>query len=374
MINFLYTNIGRGHPFYLDGIVELLQNQSKLKFKTYDVFEISRGVSLKAWEMARLMYKIGSTDSLVGKWYNRFRDKTEYHKKSLPMELMGRDIRKQFIGDDTPLVVDHPVLVGLLRGKKNLIYQHGEIAVPPQAIVRGADYILVPIESSAETFIRAGYKKEQIIVTGLCVEPRLARYAATNLEGRLERYNSERPLCGAFYSSGAEPNPHVEKIQAALKSVFESGGHSFVYAQKSGRLAEAAGKAVEVMATTLGICNYETRAELDELTFRDFHRFDYLVSPSHERTNWALGLGLPMFILEPAIGPFAPMNQKTLLDSGAAESIESEIEVKNFAKRLEDLRKSGKLAKMARTGWDKYAINGFRTIADFLLNKYAVNS
>ena len=58
---------------------------------------------------------------------------------------------------------------------------------------------------------------------------------------------------------------------------------------------------------------YTNREEENRATETLFENFDYFVSPSHERTNWALGLGLPMFLLHPLIGPFSPINREILI-------------------------------------------------------------
>ncbi len=371
MIKFLYTNIGRGHPFYLDGIVELLKQAGRLNFECHDVFEISKDPALLAWRMARWLYKIGSTDSIVGTWYNSIRNKSAYNPNSLALRIMGRDLRKWFLTDDTPLVVDHPVLAGILQGKKNLIYQHGEIAVPPQAAVRGADHVFVPIEASAEPFLNAGYRKDQIIVSGLCIESALVRQSQQAFENRLTNIRGGQPLTGSFFSSGAEPAAHVEKLILAAKAVAQSDGKAIVFAQDKAKLASELVKYLQADSRRIVLNSYKSREQLDSLTAEFFNLFDYLVTPSHERTNWALGLGLPMFILEPLIGPFAPLNRAALLDAGVAVSLDSTRDASEFAQMLAGLRKSGKLAKMAESGWQKHPINGFQTIADFLINKYA---
>ncbi len=370
MIKFLYTNIGRGHPFYLDGIVERLKQDSRLKYECHDVFEISKDPALLAWRMARWFYQIGSTDSIIGRWYNSIRDKSDYNKYGLTMRIMGQDLRKLFLSDDTPLVVDHPVLVGILRGKKNLIYQHGEIAVPPQAVVRGADYVFVPLESSAVPFIRSGYNQNQLIVTGLCIEPELVNQFESSFETRLKRINGNGSLTGAFFSSGAEPKSHVRKLQEAVESIVCSEYKAIVFAAKGGKVYNGLKRLVKEFPSNLSLCTYESRAELDSQTDEHFNKFDYFVAPSHERTSWALGLGLPMFILEPPIGPFAPLNREVLHNAGVAISLDSRT-VSEFCWALPYYRTSGRLAEMAESGWKRHPINGFQVISDFLINKYA---
>ncbi len=374
MINFLYTNIGRGHAFYLDGIVELLKQSGQLKFECHDVFDVSKDPALLAWTTARWLYKIGSTDSMIGKWYNSIRDKSDFNKNGLAMRILGMDLLKRLMTDNSPLVVDHPVLVGILRGKKNLIYQHGEIAVPLQSVVNGADYIFVPLETSAEPFIKAGYNKNQIIVSGLCVEPELVSQSEKAFEKRLNKIKGNEPLKGSFYSSGAEPTAHVEKLMAAAQAVAESGGKVIILAQGEGKVESEMTEFLKKSSPQAIFNSYKSREQLDRLTAKNFEHFDYLVAPSHERTNWALGLGLPMFILEPPIGPFAPLNKTVLLKAGVAEPLNTIDEAKEFASNLDHLRKSGNLVNMAESGWGKHPINGFRKIAEFLINKYATNA
>lgn len=101
-----------------------------------------------------------------------------------------------------------------------------------------------------------------------------------------------------------------------------------------------------------------------------FDRLDFLVAPPHERTNWAIGLGLPMFALTPTIGPFAPLNLSLLLDSGTTMAIESDSQAARFGELLTELHRSGRLVDMARRGWGQHEINGFAQIAEFLVNRY----
>ena len=74
-INLLFTNIGRGHPFYLDGIIEaLIKKQSISLIKNEnDVFKISHGTSLLAWKTARWMYYKGSSPGILRWFYNKIR-------------------------------------------------------------------------------------------------------------------------------------------------------------------------------------------------------------------------------------------------------------------------------------------------------------
>jgi len=386
MIQFLNIAIGRGHPFYLDGIVELLKKAGGPQIEYYEVLDISRGQSLAAWRMAKWLYRFGSNDSVIGKWYNSIRDRSEYIHDSLAMSFLGRDIRTKFLSGKTPLVVSHPVLVGILSGRVNLLYQHGEVAVPPQAMVKGARFVFVPAESSAAPFLKTGYSPQQVKVSGLCIEPELVKQSEIAFHKRLNRIFGNRPLAGAFFSSGAEPAPHMKKLIAAAESVIRHGGRVIIFAEEKGQLEKVVKKEFDrtgvpyslVKGTNnpdlsqiqAALCLFEKRSELDQMTARYFSNFDYFVAPSHERSNWALGLGLPMFILEPAIGPFAYLNRQAILQVGVGMSLKTPVEAAGFGIRLSDLQKSGKLAEMAESGWKRHPINGFQSIADFLINKY----
>ncbi len=386
-LSFLYTNIGRGHPFYLDGIVELIKESGKFELSISDVFETSSDISYLSWQLAKYLYKIGSTDSIAGQLYNKLRNSSDYNPQSLAMRIMGRDIEKKYHGDSTPLIVAHPVLVGMLPDKKNLIYQHGELAVPKQAVVSGAEYVFVPTEKAAELFIKSGYSSSNVIVTGLCIEPCLVKQAEQAFENRMTRLHSSNSLTGGFFSSGAEPKPHLEKLVLAALSVLKQGHNIIMFAKKNGKLAslikhEFENRNIELISidekvkeiesgSSAVLCLYFNRKTEMEFTCKFFERLDFFVAPSHERTNWALGLGLPMFILEPAIGPFSPLNREILLDSGVATSLNSTEDANRFGKTLNELKNSRELQQMSESGWRRQSITGFQAITDFLVNKFA---
>ena len=118
------------------------------------------------------------------------------------------------------------------------------------------------------------------------------------------------------------------------------------------------------------VVSFENRREENLFTGHLFGGFDYFVAPSHERTNWALGLGLPMFAVGPAVGPFAPLNRDLLVKSGVAEEIVESEAAGRFGPRLHELRSTGALDSMARAGWGKQAIDGFERIVNFLVHNY----
>ncbi len=385
-LDILYTNIGRGHPFYLDGIIEVLstREQASCVSSQRDVFDISTGLSLAAWRLARWLYRRGSSPGVVGSAYRWIRSGNDYNRPGTMLNLMAGQIRRKYADDTAPLIVAHPILVACLRGRANLIYQHGELVTPSEAVVHGAEKILVPTDDAARPFIRAGYSPDDLIVSGLFIEPALVNLATDAYDARLKRLASNQPLTGAFFSSGAEPKHHVEQIVTAVGSVIRCGGRAIVFAQHGGRLVRAvrghlAEASVHLSEISPGdscpprpdsavlVC-YSNRREIDVLTAMSFEQFDYLVSPSHERTNWAIGLGLPMFVIGPPIGPFAPLNRDLLIRTQIACELDSTHRACDLGDIVAAFRSSGELAAMAARGWGQYRIDGFGNAVDFLLN------
>ncbi len=391
-LNILYTNIGRGHPFYLDGVIEALIRIKSIGLvrNETDVFELSHGKAALSWKLVKWMYRHGSSQGMIGYLYNRLRKNRDYNKQSVMLSIMGRDIREKFADDDNPLIVAHPSLVGILQGKQNLLYQHGELVAPNESLVTGATTVFVPTDAVAEEFVKIGYTRSNIVVTGLCIEPALKQQARDAFAERIERLQSENMLTGFFCSSGAEPKPHVEKLVASAVSAVLHGSRVIVLAKKGGTLSAWVIKAMIKQGIPFKVVDssdylpvdfppaiivrYSTRREENWLVAHLFPVFDYIVAPSHERTNWGVGLGLPYFILGPSIGPFAPRNRDLLMASGVAESIETHVDAHLFGQHVRRLWETGKLLRMAGAGWDRYSISGFKKIAEFLVNKYSNKS
>lgn len=382
-VDFLYTNIGRGHPFYLDGIMEVLSQRGGVKMlrRDVDVFELSHGFSRLAWSLARTLYRRGSSGGLIGRLYDNLRRHSDYNRHTLMLRLMARDLRRHFGKSDRTVIVAHPLLVASLRGFVRIVYQHGEHAVPGEALVNGADKILVPTAAAANAFLKFGYDPGNIIVTGLCIEPAIARQAAVACESRCRRYEQRLPLTGAFYSSGAEPRKHIEAISRAAISAVREGGRALVFMRKGGELESLMNKMFQsadlpldnidklntlspVHSAAVAVTSPDRREEY-RMSARLFAEFDYLVAPSHERTNWALGLGLPIYIVGPPIGSFAPLNRDILLQSGTAVHLPMPSD--SFGTVLGTDARNGELIRRAEAGREKYPIDGFTQIADFLL-------
>jgi len=120
-----------------------------------------------------------------------------------------------------------------------------------------------------------------------------------------------------------------------------------------------------------GLALYTSRAEENALVSALFDRVDYVVAPSHERTHWALGLGIPMFAVGPPVGPFAPLNLDHLLAAGVAHPINTEAQADGLGDMLANFRSSGHLKEMAVHGWGRYEIDGFERIARYLTRDLA---
>ncbi|MEA3296920.1 MAG: hypothetical protein U9R56_03565 [candidate division Zixibacteria bacterium] len=388
-INFLYTNIGRGHPFYLDGVIEALIRKASIGLVRgeSDVLETSRGISYLGWKAVHLAYRWGSLGGRVGRAYSRFRSKSDYNRSVIVRHLLGRSIRIRYMNDKSPLMVAHPILVAALKGKGQLFYQHGENVVPDEAQVEGAMKVFVPTDEAAWRFTEYGYTDNDVVITGLCVEPSLVRQADDAYEMRVARIGGTRPLAGAFYSSGAEPKQHVEKLAIAAVSAVQAGGKVIVFSRMKGALAKTCNRFFLDRGIGFNVLDSrrpfpgefppalivisKSRREESIFTAKLFGRFDYIVAPSHERTNWGLGLGLPMFIVGPETGSFAPLNRELLLVAGVARQIKTRDNAVSFGHDLNVVRSDGSLLAMAEAGWGKQSINGFETIADYLVESYA---
>jgi hypothetical protein len=379
-INFLYANIGRGHPHYLDGIIECLE--SHRVGQVADVFALASGGSLGAWRLVRLLYRVAGAHGVTAFLYNRLRAYTNYSRSGVVNRVLAGPARRRFLSDAAPLVVAHPLLVAALRGKPSLFYQHGEVAAPRESLVSGRHGVFVPTTHTADAFMAVGIAPAQIIVSGLCIERGLVAQAEAAFHARLGRICGVDPLCGAFLASGAEPPLHVAKLVAAALSAIERGGRTLILASEAGRLAAHATTAfsaagVRLTRVTFGaaihdsshhalLYLYRNRRELNQLTADVFPQLDYFVSAAHERTSWALGLGLPMLVVDPSLGSFAPGNRELALGRGVGHAIESVSEAARFGRVMERLRGSGSLARMAESGWGKFDIGGFEHIARVL--------
>ncbi len=367
----LYVNIGRGHPFYLDGIRACLPPDAAA---VADVMELAAGPARAAWRLAAGLYRHGSSLGGGATWYDRIRRRADCRRDTLPLRILGQPARRAAARLASPIVVSHPLLAASLRNHPGMVYQHGELVLPAETMINCAGHFIVPLASQADELRRHGFPARRILVSGLCVEPQLAAQAEAMTDARRRRYQAGAPLTGAFFSSGAEPAPHVELLTRAAISAASAGGRVVIFARAGGRLARRAAAALRDSQADIqpAVLEYRTRAELDELTAGRFGEFDYFAAPAHERANWALGLSLPMFIAAPCIGTFAPLNRDLLLRHGAAELIADTEQARDFGARLAALRRDGGLTAMLLRNRGNFDINGFQTIAAWLTKELRI--
>lgn len=370
VISFLGSEIGRGHPFYLDGLERALRGlgRSDLIARKADVFSVSRGTSQIAWRTARAAYTIGGRGGIAGALYQRARRGTDYERPSLYLRALGRDLRA-WAGTDGIVVVDHPAVCGSLAGRSDVWYMHGEMIAPPEAIVRSVARVFVPMGETAEAFVRGGLSRERILVTGICVENELVPGAALALEARRARIAGTEPLTIAFFSSGSEPTRHVEALAAGACALAASGTHrAVVFARARGRLEAAVTREAARVKRSPQVVSFDGREDLDRRTAAEFRGIDVVVSPPHERSNWAVALGVPFLLVGPDLGPFAPRNRELLMQRGVAAAIASPVDALTLPARLDRMRAEGTLLEMSRRGAGP-ELRGFERAATFLIEE-----
>jgi len=356
---FLGTEIGRGHPFYLDGLYEEFAAKSAAEPVRANVFGVSRGMALRAWKGVRASYEMAGSGSFASSIYRRLRGHPDYEKDDWKIRILARDIRK-WARHRHAVVVDHPLVAGALRGHPRIWYMHGEMCVPHESAVRSAAGIFVPNEDTANLFVSHGIERSRLRTTGLCIERSLRVQAAHCFTERQRRLGSNVPLTAAFFSSGAEPAAHVKALAAAAIAFAQAGHRALVFAARGGRLERAVG----FTSQNLEILSYASRAGVDQRTASEFPSIDVFVSPPHERSIWAVGLGLPIFLVGPDLGPFAPLNRAMLFRKEVAAEIHAE-NAERFPEIVATLRSRGRLAEMSRNGWGP-PIDGFACAARML--------
>lgn len=367
-IDFLTTDIGRGHRFYLEGLLrEVRRLAPEVETEFFLAPELSHGISRFFWRMALALYRSGSRPGLVGACYNRFRRSQSPGGSSIAHSALGRDLRRWLQTRRNlaaAVVVDHSLLVELLIHQTNrprVVYMHGELVAPEESLTC-ADLTLVPTDEVHRRFIESGCQKERLALTGLCVESALVPLADSARLVRLRRISEGAALTGAFFTSGAEPANHCDQILRAVLSMQKTSLRSLVFARHGGRLERLVrpytGNHIELL-----VC--KTILDEEELLASRFKELDYFVAPSHERTNWAFGLALPFFMLSPVFGSFAPLNRELALKSANAVALRSGRESIDFAAALQEARISGRLAEMNERTTE--AIGGFTRSAELMI-------
>ncbi len=376
----LSTEIGRGHPNYLDGLIKVLSQKTNQSIPFFSVFDLSRRASKFAWNAVHRLYRFGSQGGISTIAYNLIRSQRSENRRLIA--LLGRDLRNCFKGFRGLCLVEHPVVARILRNCCSIYYIHGEVAAPPSSAVYSADKIFVPLEYTRKRFIEHNVSPSCLSVTGLMIEPELITTAKDSFHKRLERLRSNPILNIGFFTSGAYPFEHIEKILKAIISLKGKrpilfAGYDWTKLNLLKRKLIKAGFQINYDSD-----NSENGFKGGDITvvyrsdrIKDTGRavgliptIDIFVAAAHERTNWALGLGIPMFVLYPMIGPFARENFDFAQNSGVIYSLDSLEKARKFREIVDRLRSDGTLIKMAQNGFGKYPIDGFEKTAVEIIN------
>ncbi len=329
----VYTDIGRGHPNYLDSALRAVENRlEKLpkSIKVTSVFEISKGMSLFGWKTIRRIYRSGAQGGLASFLYNKARGpQTDGTQKKKTIKVLGKSLRKYFEGYDGIVLAAHPILAQILGDACRVFYIHGEIASPLEFDISNAEKILAPLQKTADAFTAAGISRDKIIITGLMLEPELAAETELINAERLNRLESGGKTTIGFYTSGAYPKIHVWQIIEAADHILKNNlGNIIISCGTEKRHFERFNSAFgqyEPITDREQFKQGESRILLQHdpdrqgLTLQEIdmlHRIDLAVMAAHERTNWTIGLNLPTIFLKPNIGNFSPGNHEYALEHG----------------------------------------------------------
>lgn len=377
-IAFVCTEIGRGHPHYLDGLIDQLsQKYTDIKYHKTDMFAVSTGVSRMAWKLIRKVYLWGSRGGIISFFYGSLRKAGQKRQSSTGLlSILGRDVDKYLTRYSGYVVVSHPLLATVLSTRFQVIYQHGELVVPAEAIVSGCHAILAPLPETAEKFIKRGIPASQVVVTGLCVEPSLLPTASDDFSHRLARLQTDARLTVALFSSGACPPPHLKKI-VLMTAALAAGGHRpIIFAGRSKWLGDWFSKRLKQAGVKCDhspdsgapaiVIRSESRDHENRLLADLWSKIDLFAAPAHERTNWAVGLGIPQLILTPHIGSYAPLNARFALSRKVAIEIGNVSDARHICATLDYLRRRGELVQMATNGFGRVDLEGFAAGADYI--------
>jgi hypothetical protein len=379
------TEIGRGHPSYLDSVINaLFKKDENLKLYQTTVFKQRAGNSRSLWKVIHILYLLGSRSGPLIKLYNLFRDTAaQPSDKSLILNLLGRNLKKYMRDFKGICLVAHPLLARILDQTCSVWYVHGEIAAPLECALSKVKKIFVPLKETGDKLVRFGANPESIVVCGLMIEPSLVETAENAFNSRLERINSSTPLTVGFFTSGAYPSEHVRKILAGVKSVIDNGMKAVIFTGTSPQKFQWFKKRMEKLKKNIAIDDGESSGIEENWEIKLIHRktrqaetektielvplLDLFVAPSHERTNWAVGLGLPMFVLFPLIGTFSPQNFEFAQRQGVCYPIDSMEKAQDLGQIITQLRENSKLTEMAKKGFSIHPINGSEIATSHIL-------
>jgi len=358
--------IGLGHPNYLDYVIQTLQHQAlKINIKYLDVVNYGPVQSQLFWQISKRVYCIGARGGFYTHIYNKIR--------SLDIGS-GYNIYRQLSIDADIILVSHPLLAQNLRGR--VWYIHGEIAVPKECAVYNVEKIIVPLNQTKERLIALGVKPENLLVTGLLISSELTNNAEEVFNKRLLRIKSANPLTIGFFISGAYPKPHIEKIIAGISSAIKENNRVIVFIGIDRKKAKDFLKQLNRIQikgdrpkTPILFIQGKNRLDYEKRINRFLPLLDIFVAASHEHTNWAVGLGLPMFAPFPMIGSYAEENFQFAQKQEVVFPLQTIADAKNLGKTVSELRGSGILLKMVENGFGKFSIDGATKSAQAIINK-----
>jgi hypothetical protein len=393
------SEIGRGHPSYLDSVLLALDRlqaaqtmslehvgesgdspserddaRCSPRFRSHvprlTVPELCTGTSGLAWKLAGTGYRLGAQGGAATWLYNRLRSPGA-KPSGLQLSLLGTSLRKAFAGYEGICILDHPLLAQILAPVCRVAYLHCEIAAPRLSAVPEAWRTFVPLESTRQKLLAVGCQPSAVCVTGLVVEPELVDVADSAFQARMPRLASDQPLTIGFFVSGAEPRPHTSSIVTGAASV-TLAGHKGIISWGTGMVKASkvrlALRREGVSEESSRVIWARSRQASTTAVAGIFPNLDVMVCAAHERTNWAVGLGLPMFALLPNIGPFAAENYAFASEQGVCLPLGGTADAARLGDTIAELRRTGRLVEMARSGRDRHAISGAETTAHELLS------
>jgi hypothetical protein len=353
--------IGLGHPNYLDYVLQALHNQAPdIEIKHWDVISNESALAKRFWQSTKMVYRLGAQEGIFSRFYNTFRAQSK--NRTFPGYVL-QSTQKEVNRFPGIILISHPLLAQSICGR--VWYIHGEIAAPQEAICKNVEKIIVPLNETKEKFISYGIKPDKVLVTGLLLAPELTVNAKEVFQKRLLRIRSEKPLTIGFFISGAYPKSHIDKIIAGIISATEYNQRVIVFIGIEAKKAKDFLKQLNKMQVrkhksdaSIIFLQGKDRAGYQNKIHRLLPLLDAFVAASHEHTNWAIGLGLPMFALFPMIGSYAEENFKFARKQGVVFPLRTIADAKNLGKTVLEIRSSGVLLKMIENGFGKFPIDG----------------
>jgi hypothetical protein len=385
----LSTEIGRGHPSYLDSVWQVLQRRLRpYALRRTTVFESSQGRALAGWRALRGLYGRGAASRLTISLYNLVRGvPASSASSSRVLRVLGRDLRTAFHGFPGICLVEHQMTARILSDVCRTWYVHAEVSAPDECMFPGPERVFVPIDATEQQFLSCGLEPSRIIRTGLVIEPDLAAGAHDVFQQRIEHIASGRALRVAFFTSGAYPAPHIRKIMLGVRSVLKQRMRAVVFCGMNPGFVHAMMKRADDWRAESEVDSnpgapspvppksaltivYRSDRRADTATaVRYLPAIDVFVAPAHERINWALGLGLPLAALFPMIGNNAQANYDFGLSRNVAFPLRTDNDARNLGPTLEKLRRNGTLAAMAKSGFGQFPIDGAERIAQEVIGQ-----